>query len=124
MRNLSFKRHRFLPEMVRSSIWLYARFALSLRDVEEMFAERRLDVSYETVRCWFLKFGPVIAANLKRARPCRDYPMSTHNTTALSVSSPRGSLQNGVLIPRRSTTGYASAGIVRGNWLEPGWGVT
>ena len=69
MRHLSFKRHRFPPEVIRSSIWLCARFTLSLRDVEEMFAERGLDVSYETVRRWFLKFGPVIAANLKRARP-------------------------------------------------------
>jgi putative transposase len=67
MRNLSFKRHRFPAEVITSSIWLYARFTLSLRDVEEMFAERGLDVSYETVRRWFLKFGPVIAANLKRA---------------------------------------------------------
>jgi putative transposase len=69
MRNLSFKRHRFPAEVITSSIWLYARFTLSLRDVEEMFAERGLDVSYETVRRWFLKFGPVIAAKLKRARP-------------------------------------------------------
>ncbi len=69
MRNLSFKRHRFPAEVITSSIWLYARFTLSLRDVEEMFAERGLDVSYETVRRWFLKFGSTIAANLKQARP-------------------------------------------------------
>ena len=42
---------------------------LSLRDVEEMLAERGVDVSYETVRRWFLKFGPGIAANLRRTRP-------------------------------------------------------
>jgi putative transposase len=66
---LSFKRHRFPPAVIRHSIWLYARFTLSLRDVEEMLAERRLDVSYETVRRWFIKFGPVIAANLRRQRP-------------------------------------------------------
>ncbi len=42
---------------------------LSFRDVEEMLAERGLDVSYETIRRWFLKFGPVIAANLRRTRP-------------------------------------------------------
>jgi transposase-like protein len=47
---LSFKRHRFPPAIITSSIWLYARFTLSLRDVEEVFAERGLDVSYETVR--------------------------------------------------------------------------
>jgi transposase-like protein len=65
---LSFKRHRFPPAIITSSIWLYARFTLSLRDVEEVFAERGLDVSYETVRRWVLKFGSTIAANLRRAR--------------------------------------------------------
>lgn len=65
---LSFKRHRFPPSIIRHSIWLYARFTLSLRDVEEMLAERGLDVSYETIRRWFIKFGPVIAANLRGQR--------------------------------------------------------
>ena len=46
MRRLSFKRHRFPPEITRHSIWLYASFTLSFRDVEEMLAERGLDVSY------------------------------------------------------------------------------
>jgi transposase-like protein len=69
MRPLSFKHHRFPPEIIRHSIWLYARFTLSFRDVEEMLAERGLDVSYETIRRWFLKFGTVIAANLRRTRP-------------------------------------------------------
>ena len=61
MRQLSFKRYRFPPEIIRHAIWLYARFTLSFRDVEEMLAERGLDVSYETIRRWFLKFGTVIA---------------------------------------------------------------
>jgi putative transposase len=69
MRQLSFKRHRFPPEIIRHSVWLYARFTLSFRDVEEMLAERGLDISYETIRRWFLKFGSAIAANLRRARP-------------------------------------------------------
>ncbi len=69
MRQLSFKHHRFPLDIIRHSIWLYARFTLSFRDVEEMLAERGLDVSYETIRRWFLKFGTVIAANLRRARP-------------------------------------------------------
>ena len=69
MRPISFKRHRFPSDIIRHSIWLYARFTLSFRDVEEMLAERGLDISYETVRRWFLKFGPPIAANLRKARP-------------------------------------------------------
>jgi putative transposase len=62
MRQLSFKRHRFPPEIIRHSIWLYARFTLSFRDVEDLLAERGLDLSSETIRRWSLKFGPVIAA--------------------------------------------------------------
>jgi putative transposase len=69
MNSLRFKRHRFPPSIIRHSIWLYARFTLSLRDIEELLAERGLDVSYETVRRWFLKFGSDIAANLRGKRP-------------------------------------------------------
>ena len=69
MRPILFKRHRFPPEIIRHAIWLYARFTLSFRDVEELLAERGIDASYETVRRWFLKFGPSIAANIRRSRP-------------------------------------------------------
>ena len=69
MRPISFKRHRFPSEIIRHAIWLYARFTLSFRDVEELLAERGIDASYETVRRWFLKFGPSIAANIRRSRP-------------------------------------------------------
>ncbi len=69
MRQLSFKRHRFPADIIRHSVWLYAKFTPSYRDVEEMLAERGLDVSYETVRRWFLRSGSTIAANLRRARP-------------------------------------------------------
>ncbi len=48
----------------------YLRYGLSYRDVEEMLAERGIEVSYETIRCWTIKFGPQIARNLKRRRPC------------------------------------------------------
>jgi putative transposase len=58
---LSYRRHRFPPEIIQHAIWLYRRFTLSSRDVEELLSERGLDVSYETVRHWVLKFGPVIA---------------------------------------------------------------
>ena len=74
MHTLSFKRHRFPPEIIRHSVWLYARFTLSYRDVEDLLAERGLDISYETVRRWFLKFGAPIARNLRHMRPTRsDY---------------------------------------------------
>ena len=69
MRPISFKRHRFPPDIIRHAVWLYFRFTLSFRNVEEMLAQRGIEVSYETVRCWTTKFGPLIARNLKRKRP-------------------------------------------------------
>src|SRR5882724_276330 len=66
---LCYRRHRFPPEIIRHAIWLYLRFTLSYRDVEELLAERGLDISYETVRRWVLKFGPSIARRLRRQRP-------------------------------------------------------
>ncbi len=68
MQNISFKRHRFPSEVIRHAVWLYARFTLSYRDVEDLLAERGLDISYETVRRWFLKFGGPIARNLRKTR--------------------------------------------------------
>ena len=66
---ISFKRHRFPPEIIQHAVWLYARFTLSFRDVEDLLAERGIDVSNETVRRWFLKFGRLIVGNLRRSRP-------------------------------------------------------
>src|SRR5215472_6784052 len=68
---VSYKRHRFPPEIIGYAIWLYFRFPLSLRLVEEMLFEREILVSYETVRRWALKFGQEFARRLKRKRPSR-----------------------------------------------------
>ena len=65
---LSFKRHRFPADVIRHAVWLYFRFSLSFRDVEELLAQRGIDISYESIRCWTIKFGPQIARNLKRRR--------------------------------------------------------
>jgi transposase-like protein len=73
MQPISFKRHRFPPSVILHAVWLYARFTLSFRDVEEMLAERGVDASNETVRRWFLKFGRLIARNLRRS-PSRPSP--------------------------------------------------
>ena len=61
MIEICFKRYRFPPEIIRHAVWLYARFTLSFRDVEDLLAERGIDVSNETVRRWFLKFGRLAA---------------------------------------------------------------
>jgi putative transposase len=66
---LCYCRHRFPLDIIQHAIWLYLRFTLSYRDVEELLAERGLDISYETVRRWVLKFGPAIARRLRQRRP-------------------------------------------------------
>ena len=69
MKRISYDRHRFPAEVISQAVWLYFRFTLSLRDVEEMMAARGVEVSYETIRCWALKFGQAFACNLRRSRP-------------------------------------------------------
>jgi transposase-like protein len=69
MSPISYSRHRFPPVVIQHAVWLYLRFTLSYRDVEEPLAERGLDVSYETVRSWVLKFGPRMARRLRQRRP-------------------------------------------------------
>jgi transposase-like protein len=66
---ISYRRHRFPPVVIQYAVWLYLRFTLSYRDVEELLAERGLDISYESARSWVLKFGPAIARALRRCRP-------------------------------------------------------
>ena len=68
---------------IQHAVWLYLRFTLSYRGIEELLAERGLDISYETVRCWVLKFGPVIARRLRRCRP------QPSNRWHLDESAPR-----------------------------------
>jgi hypothetical protein len=101
MAPFSYRRHRFPAGIVQHAIWLYLRFTLSYREVEEVLAGRGLDVSYETVRRWVLKFGPLIARKLRRnscpmnfggdylasayqptirARPARGVAASGHNS--------------------------------------------
>jgi putative transposase len=68
MRPISYVRHRFPPDIICHAVWLYLRFTLSYRDVEDLLAARGLGVSYETVRRWVLKFGPAIARAPKPSR--------------------------------------------------------
>ncbi len=69
MRQLCFKHHRLPADIIRHSIWLYAKFTLELPRCRGEARRAGPGQSYETVRNWFLKFGPVIAANLRRTRP-------------------------------------------------------
>ena len=69
MKKISYHRHRFHPDIIKQAIWLYFRFTMSYRDVEELLPERGIDVSYETVRRWALKFGIEYARRIKKRRP-------------------------------------------------------
>jgi putative transposase len=68
MNKNAYRGHRFPPAIIQVTVWMYARFTLSLRDVEELLAERGLDISDETVRRWFLKFGQVYARSIRHRR--------------------------------------------------------
>ena len=68
MRKIGYAGSRFPPEVIDHAIWLYLRFTLSFRDVEDLLAERGIVVSYETARRW-VNLGPMIAAQLRKRRP-------------------------------------------------------
>src|SRR4028118_61100 len=64
-----YERHRYPAEIIAHTVWLYFRFSLSFRDVEDLMAARGVTLSYETVRRWTLKFGQQYANDLRRRRP-------------------------------------------------------
>ena len=69
MTKINYSGYRLPPEIIQRVIWLYVRFTLSFRDVEDLLAQRGIVVSYETVRRWVNQFGPKIAADLRKRQP-------------------------------------------------------
>ena len=69
MSRISYRGYRFPPDIIQRAVWLYFRFTLSFRDVEDLLAERGIEVSYETIRQWVMRFGPTIARHLRSRRP-------------------------------------------------------
>ncbi len=69
MSNISYSGYRFPREIIQHAIWLYLRFTLSFRDVEDLLAERGIMVPHETVQRWVNHFGPMVAADLRKRRP-------------------------------------------------------
>lgn len=61
-----YKRHRFPPEIIQYAVWLYYRFNMSYRDIEDLLSERGILVSYEAIRLWSVKFGQIYAKRLKK----------------------------------------------------------
>jgi putative transposase len=62
----TYKRYRFPPDIISYAVWLYYRFNLSHRDIEDLLAERGITVSHESIRLWCIKFGAIYAHRLKR----------------------------------------------------------
>ena len=69
MSQISYHGYRYPPDVIQRAVWMYLRFTLSLRDVEDLLAERGVDVTYETIRCWVDKFGLQITRQIRSARP-------------------------------------------------------
>ena len=96
---ISFARHQFPPAVIRHAVWLYMRFTLSYRDVEDLLAERALDISYETVRRWVLKFGPLFARELRRRRL---RPTSQWHLDEMAVTIAAGSSGSGARLTTKA----------------------
>ena len=62
----TYKRHRFHPSIISYAVWIYYRFNMSFRDIEDLLAEKGISVSYEAIRLWCIKFGPSYARKLKQ----------------------------------------------------------
>ena len=86
MSNISYRNLHFPSSIIQRAVWLYVRFNLSLRDVEELMAERGVEVSYETVRRWVKRFGPPIARGLRQGRPLA-HPQWHLDEMYVSISS-------------------------------------
>ncbi len=68
MQKISYLGDHFHPDIIRQAVWLYFRFTMSYRDVEGLLLDCGIDTSYETVRLWVLKFGPVYARQIRKRR--------------------------------------------------------
>jgi hypothetical protein len=82
-----YKHHRFPPEIIQHAVWLYYRFNLSGRDIEDLLAERGIAVSYESIRLWCIKFGTEFAKRLRRRH--QGYGDTLPGKVIASVFEPR-----------------------------------
>ena len=74
-----YRRHRFPAEIISHTVWLYFRFALSYRDVEEIMAVRVVTLTYETIREWCLKFGRPLKRTTHERKACGWFPLSENS---------------------------------------------
>ena len=85
---ISYRYRHFPGPIIQHAVWLYCRFTLSLRDVEDLMAERGVEVSYETIRRWVARFGPDIARELRPQRP-RAHPQWHLDEVFVSIGGRR-----------------------------------
>ncbi|MCP2679254.1 hypothetical protein NHF45_06900 [Maricaulaceae bacterium NA33B04] len=71
-----FRYFKTSPKIIRLAVMMYIRFPLSLRNVEDLLHERGIDISHETVRYWWNRFGPLMAREIKKRRSQRSLPLS------------------------------------------------
>src|ERR1700730_5192620 len=109
---ISYRGYRCPSEVIQHGVWLYLRFTLSFRDVEDLLAERGIIVSYETIRRWVDHFGPLIAADLRRRRW---RPHSTWHLDEMLVSIGGGCISGAPSMPKaRSSTCSFRPGVTPG----------
>jgi putative transposase len=65
-KNINYRGFRYPPEIIGYAVWLYHRFTLSFRDIEDLLAHRGVVVSYEAIRLWCMRFGPSYAQRLRK----------------------------------------------------------
>src|SRR3984893_10450788 len=113
MTTISYSGYRFPAEIIEHAVWIYLRFTLSYRDVEELLAERGIDVSHETVRRWVMAFGPRYAQRLRAVR-CKPIRIGIW-TRCLSRSAARECISGAPSMPRaRCSTSSCKRGEISG----------
>jgi transposase-like protein len=123
----SYRGYRYPAEIISHAVWLYFRFSLSLRDVEELLAERGVTVTYETIRAWCAKFGPSYAAGLRRRRACVSDKWHL-DEVQLKINGKRHWLWRAVDNTASSSTSWCSNGAINSQpkrscgecWRRPG----
>ena len=98
-----FKGFHSSPEVIRLAVMMYLRFPLSLRNVEDLLHERGIDISYETIRFWWLRFGPIFAGEIKRKRVDRMRAFSNERWHLTATRDDRHRAQSTLAEPGPST---------------------
>ena len=108
---ISYRYRHFPGAIIQHAVWLYGRFALSLRDVEDLLAERGIELSYETIRRWVARYGPEIAKKLRRQR-ARAHPRWHLDEMFVAIGGRRIASRSGDCGPH--------LGWLRGKFRRPG----